>query len=122
MKKGSTIEEKLFKMEDENKIDAKRLLVLVKRDFGLDNSKRDATSKEKIFQKLFYISYTCNELISDLCGKINQKDFKYSSIYNFYYIVSLTYNKAIKGFLEIIKEMGLNDENEDDNNDAPPLQ
>ena len=122
LKENNNIEDKLFKIDNENKIEPERLLLLVKRDFGLDNSKRDATSKEKIFQKLFYISYTCNELISDLCGKINQKDFKYSSIYNFYYIVSLTYNKAIKGFLEIIKEMGLNDENEDDNNDAPPLQ
>ena len=96
LKKGSTIEEKLFKMEDENKIDAKRLLVLVKRDFGLDNSKRDATSKEKIFQKLFYISYTCNELISTLCESVNYKEIKYTSIYNFYHTVSLSYNKAIK--------------------------
>ena len=77
---------------------------------------------KKKFSKNYFIFLIHDELISDLCGKINQKDFKYSSIYNFYYIVSLTYNKAIKGFLEIIKEMGLNDENEDDNNDAPPLQ
>ena len=124
LKENNDLEEKLFKIDDENKIDTERLLILVKRDFGLDSSSRDATSKEKIFQKLFYISYTCNELISDLCGKINQKDFKYSSIYNFYYIVSLSYNKAIKGFLEIIDEIkksnNLDDDNED--NDAPPLQ
>ena len=124
LKENNDLEEKLFKIDDENNIDTERLLILVKRDFGLDSSSRDATSKEKIFQKLFYISYTCNELISDLCGKINQKDFKYSSIYNFYYIVSLSYNKAIKGFLEIIDEIkksnNLDDDNDDD--DAPPLQ
>ena len=76
LKKDNDLDEKLFKIEDENKIDTERLLILVKRDFGLDNSSRDATNKEKIYQKLFYISYICNELISDLCGKINQKDFK----------------------------------------------
>ena len=127
LKKGSTIEEKLFKMEDENKIDAKRLLVLVKRDFGLDNSKRDATSKEKIFQKLFYISYTCNELISTLCESVNYKEIKYTSIYNFYHTVSLSYNKAIKGFLgikdEILKkEKDLKYYSGEDNNDAPPAK
>ena len=127
LKKDSTIEEKLFKMEDENKIDAKRLLVLVKRDFGLDNSKRDATSKEKIFQKLFYISYTCNELISTLCESVNYKEIKYTSIYNFYHTVSLSYNKAIKGFLEIKdeilkKEKDLKYYSGEDNNDAPPAK
>ena len=127
LKKDSTIEEKLFKMEDENKIDAKRLLVLVKRDFGLDNSKRDATSKEKIFQKLFYISYTCNELISTLCESVNYKEIKYTSIYNFYHTVSLSYNKAIKGFLgikdEILKkEKDLKYYSGEDNNDAPPAK
>ena len=114
-------------MEDENKIDAKRLLVLVKRDFGLDNSKRDATSKEKIFQKLFYISYTCNELISTLCESVNYKEIKYTSIYNFYHTVSLSYIKAIKGFLgikdEILKkEKDLKYYSGEDNNDAPPAK
>ena len=79
--------------------------MLVKRDFGLDESKRDATNKEKIFQKLFYISYTCNELISDLCGEINHKGFKYKSIFNFYYAVSTAYNNAINGFINIKNEM-----------------
>ena len=105
LKKGSKIEEKLFKVEDENKIDPERLLLLVKRDFGLDKSKRDATDKEKIFQKLFYISYTCNELISFLCANINQKEVKYTSIYNFYYTVSLSYNDAINGFLSISEDI-----------------
>ena len=36
---------------------------------------------------------------------MNEKNFKYSSIYNFYYNVSLSYNKAINGFLEINNEM-----------------
>ena len=80
-------------------------MILVKRDFGLDKSSRDATSKEKIFQKLFYISYTCNELISNLCGEINHKGFKYKSIYNFYYIVSKSYNDAIDGFIKIQNNM-----------------
>ena len=126
LKKDNDLDEKLFKIEDENKIDTERLLILVKRDFGLDNSSRDATNKEKIYQKLFYISYICNELISDLCGKINQKDFKYSSIYNFYYIVSLSFNQAIKGFLEIIKEINKSNNLDSDSNnediDAPPLK
>ena len=102
---------------------------MVKRDFGLDNSKRDATSKEKIFQKLFYISYTCNELISSLCGQINYKEIKYTSIFNFYHIVSLSYNKAIKGFLDIDKEMKKKEKDlkkflgeEDEDDEAPPVQ
>ena len=61
--------------------------------------------KEKIFQKLFYISYTCNELISFLCANINQKEVKYTSIYNFYYTVSLSYNDAINGFLSISEDI-----------------
>ena len=129
LKQGNTIEEKLFTFKDENKIDSERLLLLVKRDFGLDNSKRDATSKEKIFQKLFYISYTCNELISSLCGQINYKEIKYTSIFNFYHIVSLSYNKAIKGFLDIDKEMKKKEKDlkkflgeEDEDDEAPPVQ
>ena len=129
LKKGSNIEEKLFKVEDENKINAERLLILVKRDFGLDNSKRDATSKEKIFQKLFYISYTCNELISTLCGQINYKEIKYTSIYNFYYTVSLSYNSAINGFLGIDKEIKKREKDlkvflgeDDEDDEAPPVQ
>lgn len=124
LKQGSNLDETLFKVEDE-KIDTERLLLLVKRDFGLDNSKRDATSKEKIFQKLFYISYTCNELISSLCEIIKFKEIKYTSIYNFYYTVSLNYNKAIKGFLGIKDQLkkkngDLKDDNEEDDNEAPP--
>ena len=103
--KSEKLEDKIFTINEENKIDPERIILLVKRDFGLDNSKRDATPKEKIFQKLFYISYACNELISILCGEINHKGFKYKSIYNFYYTVSLSYNNAIKGFTNINKEM-----------------
>ena len=128
LKANSNIENKIFNFEGDNDITAERLLTLIKRDFGLDNSKRDATDKEKIFQKLFYISYICNELISSLCGNINQKGFKYTSIYNFYYTVSLTYNKAIKGFLSINEDMKnkmkLKKKKKtevDDNEDAPPV-
>ena len=128
LKKGSNIEEKLFKIEDENIIDPRRLLLLVKRDFGLDNSKRDATAKEKIFQKLFYISYTCNELISLLCGNSSYKEIKYTSIYNFYYTVSLTYNKAINGFLNISQDIQKKQQDlknylgEGIDDDAPPVK
>ena len=126
LKEGNVIEQKLFNFQEEDKIVPERLLLLVKRDFGLDNSKRDATSKEKIFQKLFYISYTCNELISELCGKTGKKDIKYTSIYNLYYQVSLNYNNAIKGFLKIINEMQNKEEEEfklylGENNEAPPI-
>ena len=55
-------------------------------------------------KKLFYISYTCNELIAILCGEFFQKGFKFKSIYNFYYIVSLSYNSAIEGFAKILDE------------------
>ena len=105
LKQDSNLKEKIFTINEDNNIEAERIILLVKRDFGLDNSKRDATSKEKIFQKLFYISYTCNELIHSLCGEINHKGFKYQSIYSFYYNVSLSYNKAIKGFNNIQDEM-----------------
>ena len=64
-----------------NIIDPGRLYILIKRDFGLDNSKRDATDDEKFVLKLFYVSYVSNELIGILCGKMNEKNFKYSSIY-----------------------------------------
>ena len=122
---GNEIEQKLFNVHEEDKINPERLLLLVKRDFGLDNSKRDATSKEKIFQKLFYISYHCNELISELCGKKDKKDIKYTSIYNLYYNVSLNYNNAIKGFLNIIDEIKNKEKDlkyySGENNEAPPI-
>ena len=95
------IVEKIFEKSELDKIDSERILLLVKRDFGLDDSKRVATKEEKIIQKLFYISYICNQLISFLCGEINKKGFKYKSIYNFYYIVSKSYNDAINGFIGI---------------------
>ena len=128
LKTNSNIENKIFNFQEDNDISAERLLILIKRDFGLDNSKRDATDKEKVFQKLFYISYTCNELISNLCGTINKKGFKYTSIYNFYYNVSLSYNKAINGFLLIYEDMNnklklkkTKKSKGDDNGDAPPI-
>ena len=105
LKTNSKLEEKIFTINEENSIDSEKILLLVKRDFGLDNSKRDASNKEKIFQRIFYISYTCNELISHLCGDINQKGFKYKSIYNFFYIVSLSYNNAINLFINIKNKM-----------------
>ena len=52
LQKGSNIEEKIFKIEDENKINAERLLILVKRDFGLDNSKIQTKKK---FSKNYFI-------------------------------------------------------------------
>ena len=108
-----------FNEEDENEINAERILVLVRRDFGVDDSKREATSHEKIVQKLFYISYTCNELISELCGKINQNGFKYQSICNFYYTISESYNNAINGFMKIIED--IKGEDKDENDAAPHL-
>ena len=91
--------------DDKNKINPEKILQLVKRDFDLDDSEEEFSIKEKITLKLFYISYTCNELISMLCGKINEEGFKYKSIYNFYYIVSKIYNNSINGFLNIKKEI-----------------
>ena len=123
LKTGSNLEETLFNIEDE-KIDVERLLLLIKRDFGLDNSKRDATNKEKIYQKLFYISYTCNELISSLCETIKYKEIKYTSIFHFYYTVSMSYNKAIQGFLGIRDQMSNEgeDDSDEENSEAPPVQ
>ena len=114
------IEEKLFNLENIEEIDAERLLILVKRDFGLDNSKRDATSQEKILQKLFYISYTCNELILYLCES-KQNEIKYTSIYNFFYKVSKCYNDAIKGFQRIMENFNKNGK-EIENNEAAPIK
>ena len=70
----------------------------------------DSNNKEKLIVKLFYISYVSNKLISSLCGKINHKGFKFSSIQNFYYTVSKSYNNAINGFLKIKEKI----ENKDD--------
>ena len=86
-------------------ISALRIYQLIERDFGKDNSKRDATSSEKIILKLFYISYTCNELISSITWTVNQKGYTYKSICEFYYRISKSYNDAINGFLEIEKEI-----------------
>ena len=105
LKTKGNINEIILNKNNIKEIDLNRLYTLIKRDFGLDNSKRDATSEEKIILKLFYVSYVCNELIGILCGKMNQKSFKYTSIYNFYYTVSLSYNAAINGFLDICKDM-----------------
>ena len=122
LKTKNKIEEKLFNLDNKEIIDAERLLILVKRDFGLDKSTRHATAQEKIYQKLFYISYACNELILYLCSS-NQNEIKYTSIYNFFYKVSNCYNKAIKGFnsiMEGFKKNKINEEVEDD--DAAPIK
>ena len=105
LKSNKSINEIVLNKTKENIISPRRLYILIERDFGLDNSSRDATSDEKIILKLFYISYVSNELIGILCNKANQKSFQYTSIYNFYYTVSLSYNSAINGFMEISKEM-----------------
>ena len=86
-------------------ISPKRLYQLIERDFGKDDSSRDATKSEKIIIKLFYISYTCNELISSILWKINQEGFNYKSICSFYYNISISYNNAINGFCKIWEDM-----------------
>jgi len=98
--------DKIFNLEEENNaVKPERLLQIVKSDFGLDNSKNDATNKEKLIVKLFYISYVSNVLISSLCGKMNHKGFKFKSVQNFYYTVSKSYNNAINGFLKIKEQI-----------------
>jgi len=98
--------DKIFNLEEENNaVKPETLRQIVKNDFGLDNSKNEATNKEKLIIKLFYISYVSNELISSLCGKINQKGFKFRSISNFYYTVSKSYNNAINGFIKIKEQI-----------------
>lgn len=82
-------------------ISPERLYKLIERDFGKDDSKRDATKSEKIILKLFYISYTSNELISSIMYTINKEGFNYKSICDFYYKISKSYNDAIYGFNEI---------------------
>ena len=116
------MEEKIFGFYNENDINSERLLLLVKRDFGLNNSKDDATDQEIIVQKLFYISYICNELIYSICNNLNKKEIKYTSIFNFYYVVSICYNEAIRGFFEIGEEIEKNEKIAliDEDNDAPP--
>ena len=111
LKNNNNFGDKIFNIEDENNIQPERIFQIIKRDFGLDNSKNDANNQEKTIVKLFYISYVCNELISTLCGKINKKGFKYRSIYNFYYTVSKSYNNAINGFTKIIEDLENNGEN-----------
>ena len=105
LKSKKSINEIVLDKNKDYNIEPRRFYTLIKRDFGLDDSSRDATNNEKIFLKLFYISYVCNELIGNLCGKMNQKNFQYTSIYYFYYTVSNSYNSAIKGFMNICNEI-----------------
>jgi len=86
-------------------ISPERLYKLIERDFGKDDSKRDATKSEKIILKLFYISYTCNELISSIMYTINKEGFNYKAICDFYYKISKSYNDAIYGFNEISENL-----------------
>ena len=86
-------------------ISRERIFQLIERDFGQEDSKRDATNEEKIILKLFYISYTCNELISSITWTINQEGYTYKLICEFYYKISKAYNDAINGFSNIIKDM-----------------
>ena len=133
MRYDNKLEEKILKIDEGNKIDGKRLLLLVQKDFGIVNKDNESiieTYNEIIMKKLFYISYTCNELIGLLCGELFQKGFKFKSIYNFYYIVSSSYNSAIEGFINIKVEMKekqrelmkyLKKKNkEDEDEEAPP--
>ena len=111
LKNENKVEQYIFSEDDKSPIKPEKILQLVKKDFELDDSEGDFNDKEKIILKLFYISYTCNELISMLCGKINEEGFKYKSIFNFYYIVSKIYNNSINGFLSIKKEIEKNKQN-----------
>ena len=88
-----------------NEISPFRIYQLIERDFGKDNSKRDATNEEKIILKLFYISYTCNELISSITWTINQKEYNINLICDFYYKIFKSYNEAINGLIEIKKDI-----------------
>ena len=100
------LHDKLFNFEEENNaVKPERLYLIVKKDFGLYNSKIDATNKEKLIVKLFYISYVSNVLISSLCSKIYHKEYKFRSIQNFYYTVAKSYNNAINGFLKIREQI-----------------
>ncbi len=114
LKDKKEVEEILFSLTKLDEVKPERIIQLVKRDFGLDNSKRESTNQEKIVQKLFYISYISNELISTLLGSIQQNGFSYQSISNFYYTVSKSYNDAILGFLDIKDEI---EKEKDDSND-----
>ena len=82
-----------------------RVYQLIEKDFGKDDSKRDATNEEKIIIKLFYISYTCNELISSITWTINQKGYNINLLCDFYYKIFKSYNNAINGLLEIKKDI-----------------
>jgi len=98
--------DKLFNLEEENNdFKPERLYQIVKKDFGLDNSKNDPTNKEKLIIKIFYILYVSNILLCLLCAKINLEEFTFCSTSNFFYTISKSYNNAINGFLKIKEQM-----------------
>ena len=122
-----TIEEDLLNRNNENVIEAEEneekkflsnnyinnnevetIVDYIRSDLGLNNRIINLNYKQKMIIKIFYVSYICNEIINSICGNINQKGFKYKSICDFYYNVSISYNDAIIGF-EKIKE-DLNEE------------
>ena len=54
--------------------------------------------------KIFIIYYICYKLISENYKYVKKKGFEYKTISEFYYNISQSYNKAIKGFIEIKNE------------------
>ena len=102
---NTNLEKKIFTINYE--IDPKRIILSVCEDLKLSEIQSKATNHEKLMLSIFYISYTCDELISSLYNKnnLNGSSYKYKSINDFYYKVSLSYNSAINGFLDIKNEM-----------------
>ena len=94
-----------FVFSNSKYISALRIYQLIEKDFGKDNSKRDATDEEKLILKLFYISYTCNELISSITWTVNQKGYNIKLLCDFYYNIFTSYNNAINGFIAIKEDI-----------------
>lgn len=101
--KNKIFSEELFFEEGKNENNIKQY---VKKIFDLGNSNVNLPKKMKMKMKIFFISFISNKVIDQICGEVKEeKGFKYKSIYDFYYNILTTYNKAIIGLKKIKKKI-----------------
>jgi len=121
--KNNELKNKIFSSEEfflNNNITKNDVLNYVKYVFGYGNINRQQfTNKLKMIMKIFFISYISNGIIDKIIDLIEHKksQFIYKSIFEFYYKVLTTFNKAINGCNEIRNEIVQEKKNSEEYND-----
>ena len=102
LRKKQSIKDNIF---DISSIKYDTVIEYIRKCLGLYKGEVNLSTEQKMKIKIFIIAYVCYKLISENFENIKKKGFEYKTICEFYYNVSISYNKAIEGFNEIKKEL-----------------